>query len=83
MKIEHVAIYVNDLEQMRLFYTRYFGMESSSKYVNTQKRFSSYFLSFNETSARIEIMCRPDIAAAINERGHVLQMGAYCHFGRQ
>ena len=60
MKIEHLAIWVRDLEKMRSFYTEYFNMKASEKYVNEQKKFSSYFLSF-EDGARIEIMHRADI----------------------
>lgn len=60
MKIEHLALWVNDLEKMKDFYTRFFAMKCNEKYVNEKKHFSSYFLSF-EGGARIEIMHRPDI----------------------
>jgi len=60
MRIEHIAIWVKDLEGMRDFYTRYFKMNCSNKYVNDKKKFSSYFLSF-ESGTRIEIMHRTDI----------------------
>ncbi len=55
MKIDHIAIWVNDLEGMRRFYTRFFNMECGAKYENTRRGFSSYFLSYPE-GARIEIM---------------------------
>lgn len=61
MKIEHIAIWVRDLEKMKDFYIDYFDMKCTKKYLNTKKSFSSYFLSFNGASARIEIMSRPDI----------------------
>lgn len=61
MKIEHTAIWVRDLEGMKDFYCNYFELESSPKYVNEKKQFSSYFLSFKE-GARIELMQRVDIA---------------------
>lgn len=61
MKIEHIAIWVRNLELMRAFYTRHFSMESNEKYINEKKKFSSYFLSF-ESGARIEIMHRPDVS---------------------
>jgi lactoylglutathione lyase len=61
MKIEHIAIWVNNLEDVRHFYTKYFDMNCSEKYINSQKKFSSYFLSFSGASTRIEIMNRPDI----------------------
>lgn len=60
MKIEHLAIWVENLEKMKNFYIQYFDMSCSEKYVNVKKKLSSYFLSF-ESGARIEIMHRPDI----------------------
>jgi lactoylglutathione lyase len=68
MKIEHLAIWVHDLEQMKDFYTRFFHMNCNEKYHNEKKQFSSYFLSF-EGGARIEIMHRPDIAERSDRPG--------------
>ncbi|SOD97675.1 VOC family protein [Spirosoma fluviale] len=56
MKIEHLAIWVRDLEKMRTFYETYFAASSNDKYVNTVKGFSSYFLTFPAGGARLEIM---------------------------
>jgi lactoylglutathione lyase len=61
MKIEHLAIWVNDLELMKRFYVTYFGMLCNEKYTNARKQFESYFLSFDEGAARIELMRRPGI----------------------
>lgn len=61
MKIEHIAIWVHDLENMKNFYTKYFNMHCSEKYSNPQKKFTSYFLSFRGATTRIEIMQREDI----------------------
>jgi len=61
MKIDHIAIWVNDLEIMKGFFIKYFNMDCSDKYENMKKGFSSYFLSF-ETGARIEIMHHDDIS---------------------
>jgi lactoylglutathione lyase len=69
MKIEHIAIWVKDLETMKNFYTQYFEMECNDKYVNSTKNFSSYYLSFGKNSTRIEIMHRPDIAEHLGARG--------------
>lgn len=55
MKIEHIAIWVNDLEAMRTFYTQYFNGEANSLYHNKTKQFESYFITF-ESGARLEIM---------------------------
>ncbi|EJL70025.1 VOC family protein [Chryseobacterium populi] len=60
MKIEHIAIWVKDLEKTRAFYQKYFGAVSNDKYHNPMKHFQSYFLSF-ENGCRLEIMNRPDI----------------------
>ncbi|KAA3638735.1 MAG: glyoxalase/bleomycin resistance/extradiol dioxygenase family protein [Bacteroidetes bacterium] len=70
MKIEHLAMWVDDLEAMRSFYMKFFKAVSNQIYVNPQKGFSSYFLSF-ENGARLEIMHRNDISAEPLERGMV------------
>ena len=61
MRINHVAIWVKDLERMKMFYEKYFQAKTGSKYFNPKKNFESYFLSFDD-QCRIEIMHRPDIA---------------------
>ena len=60
MKIEHLAIWVQDLEAMRAFYEYYFQARAGEKYRNEKKNFESYFLSF-EGGPRLELMNRPDI----------------------
>lgn len=60
MKIEHVAMYVKDLEETRNFFVKYFGAESNDGYYNEAKKFRSYFLTFDD-GARLEIMNHPDI----------------------
>ena len=60
MKIEHLAIWVSDLEKMRSFYEDYFKAISGQLYKNSNKNFSSYFLSFEE-GARLELMQKPEI----------------------
>lgn len=60
MRIDHLAMYVNDLEGMRSFYERYFGAVSNTKYHNPQTGLETYFLSFTD-GARLEIMRRPDV----------------------
>lgn len=61
MRIEHVAMYVNDLEKTRDFFVKYFHAVSGEKYYNRTTGFQSYFLSFDD-GARLEIMNRPDVA---------------------
>jgi len=55
MKIEHLALWTNQLEVMKDFYCTYFKGVSSDKYINHHKEFESYFISFDE-GARIELM---------------------------
>ena len=63
MKIEHVAMYVNDLEKAREFFVKYFGGKSNSIYHNKKTDFRSYFISF-EDGARLEIMNKPQMEDA-------------------
>lgn len=70
MKIEHIAIWVDDIEVMRQFYTTYFDATCGEKYINTGKQFTSYFLSFGQDGARIELMHRPDIHDSVTPRAH-------------
>ncbi len=60
MKIEHLAIWVNDLEKMKSFYSAYFEAVAGEKYRNPKKEFESYFLEFSE-GARIELMRKPQV----------------------
>jgi len=68
MRIEHLALWVNDLEKIRAFYAKYFGTVSGEKYHNPKKGFSSYFLKFRESGTRLEIMNRMDITTAAADR---------------
>lgn len=60
MKIEHIAMYVNDLEAARDFFIKYFDAVSNNGYHNEKTGFRSYFLSFDD-GARLEIMNRPQM----------------------
>ncbi|OQR57232.1 VOC family protein [Bacillus sp. CDB3] len=64
MKIEHVAIWVNDLEGMRDFYKQYFNGKENSIYHNPKKQFESYFITF-EGGARLELMRQVGIDDAL------------------
>lgn len=69
MRIEHVAIWANDLEAIKNFYCRYFGATAGAMYVNPKKYFKSYFLTFT-SGARLEVMHSPSIAS-VEHRGMV------------
>lgn len=61
MKIEHIAMYVRDLESAKKFFVDYFGAEANDGYYNSKTQFRSYFLSF-DNDCRLEIMNKPDLA---------------------
>ena len=61
-RVEHVAIWVRDLERVREFYVAKLGASSGARYHNPTTGFSSYFVSFGE-GCRIELMQRADVAA--------------------
>ena len=69
IKIEHLAIWTQDLEKAKDFYVKYFDMICGDKYHNPTKQFTSYFLSFRNSNVRIELMHRPDILEHIGKKG--------------
>ena len=60
MKIEHIAMYVNELEAARDFFITYLGGKSNDGYHNKTTDFRSYFISFDD-GARLELMTRPGL----------------------
>ena len=60
MRIEHIAMYVNDLDGAKAFFIKYFGAVSNEGYHNRTTDFRSYFLRFAD-GARLEIMTRPEM----------------------
>lgn len=73
MKIDHIAMYVNDLEKVRDFFIRYFEAKSNEGYHNQTTGFRSFFLSF-EDGARMEIMNKPqmeDVEKGILRTGYI------------
>lgn len=65
MRIEHIAIWVQDPESVKNYYSRYFGASIGKEYHNPAKNFRSWFLSFQD-GARIELMHNPDIPLSKN-----------------
>lgn len=74
MKIEHIALYVNDLEKAKDFFVTYFNAVSNDGYHNPNTDFRSYFLSFNDGS-RLEIMTKPELT----DSGDFLNRFGYAH----
>ena len=73
MRIEHIAMYVNDLEKAREFFQRYFDAASNEGYHNPRTDFRSYFLRFDD-GARLELMNKPrmtDPEKGLNRTGFV------------
>lgn len=58
MHIEHIAMYVCDLEAARDFFQRYFHARANDGYHNQITGFRSYFLTFDH-GARLELMRAP------------------------
>lgn len=59
-KLEHIAMYVNDLDAAKTFFEKYFGAVSNHGYHNVNTDFFSYFLTFGD-GTRLEIMNRPSM----------------------
>jgi lactoylglutathione lyase len=76
MRIDHLAIWTNNLERLKEFYIKYFKATANTKYINPKKKFESYFLSF-DNGARIEIMRRPGIPESLNDS--VAEFTGYIH----
>ena len=73
MKIEHIAMYVNDLEAAKNFFVKYLGGRANELYHNKNTGFSSYFISF-EDGARLEIMNKAqieDVNKGISRTGYI------------
>lgn len=74
MKIEHIALYVNDLEKAKDFFVSYFGAAANDGYHNQKTDFRSYFLSFDDGS-RLELMTKPELT----DSGDFLNRFGYAH----
>lgn len=73
MRIEHIALWVDDLEKVSQFYQKYFQVEKSEKYQNPKTGFSSYFLSF-ASGSRLELTNKKYLSPRIADSlgyGHI------------
>ena len=61
MKIEHIAMYVNDLEAAKDFFVTYLDGKANELYHNKSTDFRSYFISFDD-GASLEIMTKPEMS---------------------
>ena len=55
MRINHIAMYVNDLEAARDFFVRYFEAKASDKYHNPRTGFQSFFMTFDDGSQEVSL----------------------------
>ena len=66
MKIDHIALYVKNLEVSKAFYETFFGAKSNELYHNPKTGLRTYFLSF-ESGARLEIMWKPNLSERLDK----------------
>lgn len=66
MKLEHIAIWTDNIELLRNYYVSFFDGQSNEMYINPKTQFHSYFISF-ESGARLEIMSMPNIPDNTND----------------
>ena len=74
MKIDHIAMYVKDLEAAKYFFMKYFQASPGERYQNAKTGFESYFLSFSD-NCRLEIMKKPNL----KDLGDTLVHFGYAH----
>ncbi|HWZ62457.1 MAG TPA: VOC family protein [Steroidobacteraceae bacterium] len=67
-RIEHIALWTDDIERLAVFYATYLGAAIGSLYANPSKGYESRFLTF-ESGARLEIMRTSTLRPARSEPG--------------
>lgn len=78
MRIEHIAMYVNELEAAKDFFVKYFQAEANEGYYNKTTGFRSYFLRFAD-GARLELMQKP----VMEDEKKTLTRTGYIHLAFQ
>lgn len=74
IKIDHIAVYVNDLENAKDFFKKYLNATSNDIYHNPKTGLRTYFLTF-DNDTRLELMARPGL---LSHEQHDLMCG-YTH----
>ncbi len=64
--LNHIGLYVKDLEGAKRFFEKYFDAKVGDKYQNLGKSFSSYLMSFDD-GTKLEIMTKPGLCS-MNDR---------------
>lgn len=75
MNINHVAVWAYDIELLKDFYCRWFNATAAPRYHNPKRGLTSYFLSFPDGGAKLEIMNEPEITGV----GHSGKLRGFCH----
>ena len=78
MNIEHLAIWVDNLEIMSAFYLKYFNTSCGEKYSNEKNKYTAYFIFFGKNKTRLELMNKPGIEPAIGQRGFAKGLAHFC-----
>ena len=67
VRLEHIGVWVADIDRVAAFYAKYFDARIGELYRNPRKGFESRFLTFGG-GARLELMTRQDVTQrAANE----------------
>ena len=61
MQILHVALWTQNLEGMKYFYSKFFGGKINPLYFNRKKEFESYFITFANSAVSIELMSKTSV----------------------
>ena len=73
VRIEHIAVWTDDIDRLADFYARHLGASIGPRYTNPAKGFESRFLSF-EGGARLELMRTTALQPVVHVPG-VQRMG--------
>lgn len=75
MKIEHIGLWVGNLDRMIEFYAKFFQGIPGKKYHNPSKNFTSCFIEF-PSGPRLELMNNPALESHTDRKGPPL---GYAH----
>ena len=70
LRLEHIGLWVRDLERMREFYVTQLGGQAGQLYENPRTGFRSYFISFGQGHGpRLELMSQADRPGSATSHG--------------